>query len=135
MASSSPEHPLNWSSDTQRHFQLGFERLVILDYMIRNTDRGSDNWMVRFNGDLPAPAAAAGATFQDKGKQRASSTVVNADDLFLAKSDTSPFSGTSGGPGAGEAGMTRDMDKSVPINVAGKRHCGPFLRLFLYHSD
>jgi hypothetical protein len=41
------QHPLQWSEDTQREFQYGFERLVILDYLIRNTDRGSDNWMVK----------------------------------------------------------------------------------------
>ncbi|KAJ3130093.1 phosphatidyl inositol kinase, partial [Nowakowskiella sp. JEL0407] len=35
----------NWSEMTKKQFQWGFERLVILDYLIRNTDRGSDNWM------------------------------------------------------------------------------------------
>ncbi|KAH6566694.1 hypothetical protein BASA62_006560 [Batrachochytrium salamandrivorans] len=43
----SPSHPLGWSSDQQMQFQLGFERLVILDFLIRNTDRSSDNWMVK----------------------------------------------------------------------------------------
>lgn len=33
----------------QRNFQLQFERLVALDYIIRNTDRGNDNWLVRYN--------------------------------------------------------------------------------------
>jgi phosphatidylinositol 4-kinase type 2 len=28
-------------------FMKGFERLVVLDYLIRNTDRGMDNWLVR----------------------------------------------------------------------------------------
>ncbi|XP_067615236.1 phosphatidylinositol 4-kinase type 2-beta [Eurosta solidaginis] len=32
-------------SDT---FQLQFERLVVLDYIIRNTDRGNDNWLIRY---------------------------------------------------------------------------------------
>ena len=27
-------------------FQYEFERLVILDYIIRNTDRGLDNWLI-----------------------------------------------------------------------------------------
>jgi hypothetical protein len=31
----------------QKQFQFGFEKLVILDYFIRNTDRGTDNWMVK----------------------------------------------------------------------------------------
>lgn len=30
----------------QTQFQLCFERLVILDYLMRNTDRGMDNWML-----------------------------------------------------------------------------------------
>ncbi|KAJ9578742.1 hypothetical protein L9F63_005031, partial [Diploptera punctata] len=33
----------------QRDFQLKFERLVVLDYIIRNTDRGNDNWLIRYD--------------------------------------------------------------------------------------
>lgn len=33
------------------NFQLQFERLVVLDYIIRNTDRGNDNWLIKY--DLP----------------------------------------------------------------------------------
>ena len=28
-------------------FQYQFEKLVVLDYIIRNTDRGNDNWLVK----------------------------------------------------------------------------------------
>ena len=28
--------------------QLQFERLVVLDYITRNTDRGNDNWLIRY---------------------------------------------------------------------------------------
>ncbi|KAL9851165.1 phosphatidylinositol 4-kinase type 2-beta isoform 2-T2 [Geothlypis trichas] len=34
--------------NTRKEFQSQFERLVILDYVIRNTDRGNDNWLVRY---------------------------------------------------------------------------------------
>ena len=30
-------------------FQLQFEKLVVLDYIIRNTDRGNDNWLIRYD--------------------------------------------------------------------------------------
>ena len=30
-------------------FQFKFERLVALDYIIRNTDRGNDNWLVKYS--------------------------------------------------------------------------------------
>ncbi|XP_042899631.1 phosphatidylinositol 4-kinase type 2-beta isoform X2 [Parasteatoda tepidariorum] len=34
--------------DSQKKFHLQFERLVVLDYIIRNTDRGNDNWLVKY---------------------------------------------------------------------------------------
>ncbi|TPX37338.1 hypothetical protein SeMB42_g06929 [Synchytrium endobioticum] len=54
--------PSQWAEAIQREFQNGFERLVVLDYLIRNTDRGLDNWMIKYN---PGPAADADPV-QDK---------------------------------------------------------------------
>lgn len=31
-----------------KKFQIQFERLVVLDYIIRNTDRGNDNWLIKY---------------------------------------------------------------------------------------
>lgn len=36
------------SPDISKEFQLEFERMVILDYIIRNTDRGHENWLVKY---------------------------------------------------------------------------------------
>ncbi len=36
-------------SDLQEAFQLEFERMTILDYAIRNTDRSMDNWLVHIS--------------------------------------------------------------------------------------
>lgn len=30
-----------------KDFQFQFEKLVVLDYIIRNTDRGNDNWLIK----------------------------------------------------------------------------------------
>lgn len=35
-------------ASTAKQFQLQFERLVVLDYIIRNTDRGNDNWLIKY---------------------------------------------------------------------------------------
>jgi phosphatidylinositol 4-kinase type 2 len=35
-----------WTEPLQLRFREQLERLVILDYIMRNTDRGSDNWMI-----------------------------------------------------------------------------------------
>ncbi|XP_055387595.1 phosphatidylinositol 4-kinase type 2-alpha [Condylostylus longicornis] len=39
--------PLN--PQLAKSFQLQFERLVVLDYIIRNTDRGNDNWLIKYD--------------------------------------------------------------------------------------
>lgn len=36
-----------WTKKLQESLQEQLERLVILDYIMRNTDRGLDNWMIR----------------------------------------------------------------------------------------
>lgn len=41
------------SEEVQREFQLQFERLVVLDYIIRNTDRNHDNWLIKYIKDDP----------------------------------------------------------------------------------
>lgn len=36
-----------WSQDVLLQFQEQLEKVVILDYIMRNTDRGADNWMIK----------------------------------------------------------------------------------------
>ncbi|KAI4178284.1 MAG: hypothetical protein LQ348_005642 [Seirophora lacunosa] len=36
-----------WTGSLQQSFREELEKLVILDYIMRNTDRGLDNWMIR----------------------------------------------------------------------------------------
>lgn len=38
-----------------KELQMQFERLVILDYIIRNTDRGNDNWLVKYDKPSNTP--------------------------------------------------------------------------------
>ncbi|KAH7072107.1 phosphatidylinositol 3 and 4-kinase-domain-containing protein [Paraphoma chrysanthemicola] len=38
-----------WTDALQQSFREQLERLVILDYIMRNTDRGLDNWMIRID--------------------------------------------------------------------------------------
>ncbi|CDO96055.1 unnamed protein product [Kluyveromyces dobzhanskii CBS 2104] len=43
----------HWNADTLKQFRLQLERLIILDYIMRNTDRGLDNWMVKVTRQQP----------------------------------------------------------------------------------
>ncbi|CCU77033.1 LSB6/Type II phosphatidylinositol 4-kinase that binds Las17p [Blumeria hordei DH14] len=38
-----------WTERTKKTFREELEKLVILDYIMRNTDRGLDNWMIKVN--------------------------------------------------------------------------------------
>ena len=46
--------------EAQREFQNQFERLVVLDYIIRNTDRNNDNWLIKYTP--PEPITEEGDT-------------------------------------------------------------------------
>lgn len=41
-----------WSPILQKSFREELDKLVILDYIMRNTDRGLDNWMIRIDQDI-----------------------------------------------------------------------------------
>jgi len=40
-----------WTDALQQSFREELEKLVILDYIMRNTDRGLDNWMIKVDWD------------------------------------------------------------------------------------
>ncbi|KAF8625433.1 hypothetical protein AX15_005392 [Amanita polypyramis BW_CC] len=42
------ERPFYWSPTLQQSFREELEKLVILDYLMLNTDRGADNYMVKY---------------------------------------------------------------------------------------
>lgn len=48
------------------NFQLEFEKLVILDYIIRNTDRGNDNWLIRYEQPKIVNSSLDAASTQQK---------------------------------------------------------------------
>lgn len=59
-----------WTDALQQSFREELEKLVILDYIMRNTDRGLDNWMIKVDWETqeasivaePSPPASASLT-------------------------------------------------------------------------
>lgn len=45
----SRERRFYWTEGLQQSFREELEKLVILDYIMRNTDRGLDNWMIKID--------------------------------------------------------------------------------------
>lgn len=56
-----PPPVFEWSEPVLEQFRFELEKLVVLDYLIRNTDRGADNWMLKvvWAGDTPQVRLAA----------------------------------------------------------------------------
>lgn len=42
-----PQRRFQWTENLKQAFREELEKLVILDYIMRNTDRGLDNWMIK----------------------------------------------------------------------------------------
>ncbi|NP_001087050.1 phosphatidylinositol 4-kinase type 2-beta [Xenopus laevis] len=49
--------------NTRKQLQSPFEKLVILDYVIRNTDRGNDNWLIRYDSQDDDELSEKGDSF------------------------------------------------------------------------
>ena len=72
--------------DTAAEFQHHFERLVVLDYIIRNTDRGNDNWLIKYKAAKPP------TTSKDDNKAKS----PNSDIDISTDRDTSTGSNVTG---------------------------------------
>ena len=59
--------------DISAEFQHKFERLVILDYIIRNTDRGNDNWLIKYKCPK-SPSKGKDAITKSPGEVSSSTT-------------------------------------------------------------
>ncbi|KAJ3217671.1 phosphatidyl inositol kinase [Dinochytrium kinnereticum] len=110
---SSTAHPYNWSERTQREFQWGFERLVVLDYLIRNTDRGMDNWMIRFvsNPEASDGGVAAGSIGSAIG--------LNGGDAPTLTMSSSSSSTSLSSSGLKQRGAGSNGPSSLPLYLTG----------------
>ncbi|GLB37089.1 putative phosphatidylinositol 3- and 4-kinase [Lyophyllum shimeji] len=77
------QRPFYWSQTLQRSFREELEKLVILDYLMLNTDRGADNYMIRYcEGDhekslvdvAPSRAVRKGMPVMSELRREASSS-------------------------------------------------------------
>lgn len=99
------------------NFQLQFERLVVLDYIIRNTDRGNDNWLIKYDHPkiVNAPPRRGASTSkslppsfidEDEGIQACSNK--SSDSAISVHSDIDSPPGSRGGIGnAGPSSSAR----------------------------
>lgn len=101
-----------WTDALKQSFREALEKLVILDYIMRNTDRGLDNWMVRVDernqevsivsepprmnvdaGDHPVPTTNA------EGSRKTSTSPYKRQEAMSAASRSGTPSDSDGGQG------------------------------------
>eukprot|EP00667_Euglena_gracilis_P010390 EG_transcript_10584 len=70
------------SSRAERSLRRQFERLVVLDYVIRNTDRGMDNWLVRFGSVADNGHAQSSATAHQLADEQAAPELADSVEVF-----------------------------------------------------
>ncbi|KAF2762151.1 hypothetical protein EJ05DRAFT_535418 [Pseudovirgaria hyperparasitica] len=77
-----------WTDKLQQSFREQLERLVILDYIMRNTDRGLDNWMIRIDRHTEEASIVAEPP---KGNGEVRETSPGLDTRNHASSTTDPY--------------------------------------------
>lgn len=95
-----------WTEQLKQNFREELEKLVILDYIMRNTDRGLDNWMIRIdydagevvvtsrpvhlNLDAPAPMPLARPASTDPTLRTASPVPYRLQEPMVASRSSTP---------------------------------------------
>ncbi|KAH8155268.1 uncharacterized protein LAJ45_00277 [Morchella importuna] len=64
-----------WTEQLQQNFREELEKLVILDYIMRNTDRGLDNWMIKVDWKTQEVSVASHPTHLNVNLQPATQTL------------------------------------------------------------
>lgn len=91
-----------------KSFQLQFEKLVVLDYIIRNTDRGNDNWLIKYeqpkivnqvNSSVTPTRASTTqqrkSSIAEKRKSSITEALTSIKDDMIEDLDENPIPGTS----------------------------------------
>ncbi|CAF3474163.1 unnamed protein product [Rotaria socialis] len=84
------EQPL--PDKAMEQFQKQFEKLVVLDYIIRNTDRSNDNWLVKY---VVKPSNKRDQLLQSLSNQQIQSEKQDEGDVAASSSKTTSINATN----------------------------------------
>lgn len=78
------------SPSLQEQFRFQFERLVVLDYIIRNTDRGNDNWLIKYTAPNlvpPSPTSTNPYTAESEMQDATNWNIIERPEIKIAAID------------------------------------------------
>lgn len=81
----------SWTERIKQSFREELEKLVILDYIMRNTDRGLDNWMVKVDEHTQEVSIISDMPSMNGNSEDPPVPLVNEDNNNSRKPSTSPY--------------------------------------------
>lgn len=107
-----------WTDNLQQSFREELEKLVILDYIMRNTDRGLDNWMIRVNSESQEVSIISEPP-KMKGSPNARPVPASAggNDPSTRRSTSSPYRRQESMSASGRSQTPSDASKRPPISI------------------
>ncbi|KAJ7262182.1 phosphatidylinositol 3 and 4-kinase-domain-containing protein [Mycena haematopus] len=105
--------PFYWSQALQQSFREELEKLVILDYLMLNTDRGADNYMIKYcDGDHEKSLVDVAPSLSSRLQMPSMSE--------LRKTDGSPqvHPSPSMGPSASTSSLSENYTRKPHIHIA-----------------
>lgn len=80
-----------WTDTLQQSFREELEKLVILDYIMRNTDRGLDNWMIKVDSQSQEVSIVSEPPKMNGSQSKITTVPVPKNKEGLSVSDPSPY--------------------------------------------
>ncbi|KAL8657041.1 MAG: hypothetical protein Q9226_002322 [Calogaya cf. arnoldii] len=107
-----------WTESLQQSFREELEKLVILDYIMRNTDRGLDNWMIRVDSHsqevsiMSEPPSINGSTHN-----RNVPTTARGQDASIKRPNNTPYKRQENMTASSRSQNTPESSKVPAISI------------------
>ncbi|KAI4190656.1 MAG: hypothetical protein L6R41_000667 [Letrouitia leprolyta] len=107
-----------WTETLQQSFREELEKLVILDYIMRNTDRGLDNWMIRVDSQSQEVSIVSEPPKLNGGTNaRPVPTYTGVDDTTPTRSSSSPYKRQESMHASSRSRTPSDIIKAPAISI------------------
>ncbi|KAL8696384.1 MAG: hypothetical protein Q9224_002824 [Gallowayella concinna] len=107
-----------WTDSLQQSFREELEKLVILDYIMRNTDRGLDNWMIRVDSQSQEVSIILEPpSMNGNANSRPVSTAADGNDSSAKDPSSSPYKRQENMTASSRSQTAPELSKGPPISI------------------
>lgn len=107
-----------WTNNLQQSFREELEKLVVLDYIMRNTDRGLDNWMIRVDSQSQEVSIISEPpSMNGNANPRHLSTPARGDESSTKRPNNSPYKPQENMTASSTSQTPPEVSKGTPITI------------------